>query len=329
MSRITIKDIARKLNINPSTVSRALRDHPDVGIVLRQTIKKLADELGYSPNQMAINLRKGKTYTIALIIPEISMFFFPSVVKAVEELAHEKGFNLMVLHSNDSIDREIENAVICANHGVDGVLVSLSRESSDLDHFLELRNRNIPIVYFDKVIAVPGTHQVVIPGAEAAALAIKELVKQAKTPNDILVMLADSRLSITADRLLGVQDAARDIGFTLANDQIVYATNADEAARLFSDVFTSKKPSGVFVMSDEILSGVIRVVNKEQIEGLPIVVMSDGLLPGLLPYPMGVVETSGYLLGQTACALLFNLMMGLPILPETHYIDVSYTQGNN
>ena len=99
MSRITIKDIANKLNINASTVSRALRNHPDVSGQLKTTIKTLAHELGYRPTHMAVHLRSGKSLTIGLIIPEISMFFFPSIIKAVEEEPHARGYNLLVLHS--------------------------------------------------------------------------------------------------------------------------------------------------------------------------------------------------------------------------------------
>ena len=178
MSRVTIKDIARILGVNPSTISRALHDHPDVSIELKANIKQLAAQMGYRPNQMAINLRNGKSKTIALIIPEISMFFFPSVMKAIEEEAYRRGYNLLVLHSNDDIQREVQNAEICSFTGVEGVLVSLTKQSFETSHFLDLSYSGIPVVYFDKVPNNIEGHKVIVPGKEATFQAVQYLLQQ-------------------------------------------------------------------------------------------------------------------------------------------------------
>ena len=328
MSRITIKDIAKKLNINPSTVSRALRNHPDVSDQLKENIKTLADELGYRPNHMAVHLRSGKSLTIGLIIPEISMFFFPSVVKAVEEEAHERGYNLLVLHSNDNIDREIENAIICARMGVDGILVSLSRESTDLEHFEENSQAGVPIVYFDKVLADTKTHKVVVPGQEAAMMAIRKMLEFPADQKKIYGLFGDPRLSITRDRVDGFTKALNEKGIIIEPGSILYALDADAAAKHFEKIYNSKpRPEGLFVMSDEILSGVLQAASvlKARIpKDIPVVTISDGYLPNYVPFDIPYVETSGYLLGKTASKLLFNLIMEMPILPDTHFIDIKY-----
>jgi len=328
LSRITIKDIAKKLNINPSTVSRALRNHPDVSDQLRENIKSLADELGYRANHMAVHLRSGKSLTIGLIIPEISMFFFPSVIKAIEEEAHVRGYNLLVLHSNDNIDREIENAIICTRMGVDGILVSLSRESTDLEHFEENSQAGIPIVYFDKVLANTKTHKVVVPGQEAAILALRKMLEFSTGQKIIYGIFGDPRLSITRDRVEGFTIALNEKGIKMVPENILYALDAEDAARHFERIFKNKpRPDGLFVMSDEILSGVIMAASrlKASIPGdIAIVTISDGYLPNFVPFDIPYVETSGYLLGKTASKLLFNLIMEMPILPDTHFIDIKY-----
>ncbi len=330
MPRITIKDIARKLNINPSTVSRALRDRPDVSAELKQEIRKLADKLGYKPNYMAINLRSGKSHTIGLIIPEISMFFFPSVIKAIEEEAHTRGYNLLVLHSNDSIDREIENAEICAHAGVDGVLVSLTRQSSDIEHFQELSGAGVPIVYFDKILQNTESHKVVIPGAQAAEIAVKKLIGLKRKTPKITGIFGDERLFITQDRVEGFRKAMLDSKLEMGAGDILFAKNAAEAEEQFARLWQQPvKPGALFIMSDEILSGVIKAANKIGLHipnDIPVMALSDGLLPQLLPNHIPYVETSGYALGKTASALLFSLIAGMPILPDLHHIDTPYIE---
>ncbi|WP_290795396.1 LacI family DNA-binding transcriptional regulator [Flavihumibacter sp. UBA7668] len=326
MARVTIKDLAGKLNINPSTVSRALRDHPDVSPSMRENIKQLAEKMGYKPNHMAINLRRGSSHTIGLIIPEIAPFFFPSLIKAVEEATHARGYNLLVLHSNDSIDREIENAEICANMGVDGILVSLSRQSHDIEHFQELMAAGIPIVFFDKVIHNSLAHQVVMPGKEAAALAVSTLSRSVPFGSRIMGFFADTRLSITEDRMEGFKDALNQLNWPLEAVELVISDDPVAAKSAFLTAWQADhQPAAVFVMSDELLSGIIQGIYQENIripEDLFLVGISDGELPNYLPFSFPYVHTSGFDMGTTAAGLLFQLIRKLPIAAETHYMEI-------
>ena len=277
---------------------------------------------------MAINLRSGKSHTIGLIIPEISMFFFPSVIKAIEEEAHARGYNLLVLHSNDSIDREIENAEICAHAGVDGVLVSLTRQSNDIEHFQELSGAGVPVVYFDKILQNTESHKVVIPGAQAAVTAVKQLLLLCPEDQLITGIFGDERLHITQDRAEGFLKSLTDAGRITGDNTVHYARNAAEAEDEFIRIWNNdERPGGLFIMSDEILSGVVRGASSVGVSiprDLPVVALSDGFLPKLLPGKIPYVETSGYSLGKTASALLFSLIAGMPILPDLHYIDTPY-----
>lgn len=328
--RPTIKDIAIRLNINPSTVSRALRGHPDVSARLRESIREVADKLGYRPNHMAINLRRGNSHTIGLIIPEIAPFFFPSVIRAVEEVTHEKGYNLLILHSNDSIDREIENAEICANMGVDGVLVSLSRQSHDIEHFQELEASGTPIVFFDKVLPGSIAHKVVVPGEQASMMAVEKLCKDQPSTSRILGIFGDPRMSITDDRIKGFRNKLSELGYALGEPDIVFASNAEEAGGLFREQWQgNNRPTAVFAMSDEILAGIMQTIYESKIcipEELYVISISDGELPGYLPFRIPYIRTSGYGLGKAAALLLLQLIMKMPLLPDTHFLDVELVQ---
>ncbi|MFY8021549.1 MAG: LacI family DNA-binding transcriptional regulator [Bacteroidia bacterium] len=325
MNRVTIKDIARYLNINPSTVSRALRNHPDVSAKVKESVIQLADKLGYKPNFAAINLRKGKSGIIGLIIPEIANYFFPNVVKAVEEVIHERGYNLLILQSNDSLDREIQNAEICARLGVEGILVSLTRESSDIEHFQELMYNDTPIVFFDKIIHDTVAYKVTIPGEQAAFQAVDFIIKKYKKNKKIAGILGDERLSITQDRLSGFKRALAEHTIKPLPGQIHYAHNSIEAGEIFESLWSNpKRPDCLFLMSDEILEGVMKKVYQLKLnlpQEMKIISMSDGFLPTLYNFEFPYIKTSGYDLGKAAVDLLFNIIDNKPMSTKTYYID--------
>jgi len=178
MNRITIKDIAKLLDVNPSTVSRALKDHPDIGAATKKKIQQVAKELGYRPNYQAIRFRQNKSGLIGLIIPEMGMFFFPSIIEAIEEITKKNGYHLIILQSNESLEKEKENALICKNFGVDGLLVCLSKETTAVPHFMDMIQSKIPVVFFDKVLQNKALSTVVINDYNASFMAINHLAKK-------------------------------------------------------------------------------------------------------------------------------------------------------
>jgi LacI family transcriptional regulator len=270
---------------------------------------ELADRMGYKPNFTAINLRKGKSGLIGLIIPEISPYFFPSVIKAIEEEVARQGYQLLILHSNDSLEREIHQAEICSRMGTEGVLVSLTRETSDIEHFQELMYAGTPVVFFDKILHNSLSHNVSIPGDEAAQLAIQHLQSQIRHEGNILALVGDDRLSITKDRVDGIRKLIR-------TDQldIRFSPNSESARLSFLDAMDGEhRPAAIFLMSDEIMEGVLRACRQRSWTAAnlpPMVVMSDGFLPKVANFPIDYVHTSGYSLGQSAVNLLFDLIKG-------------------
>jgi DNA-binding LacI/PurR family transcriptional regulator len=329
MSRVSIKDIAQRLNINPSTVSKALRNKNDVSTALKNKVILLADKMGYKPNAAAIFLKSGKSKTIGLIIPEISTFFFPSILKAVEEIVHNMGYNLLILHSNDSIEREIENSELCANAGVEGILVSLTKETKDIEHFQELMSANVPIIYFDKVLHNSYGHKVIIPSLKAAKMATQKLLLQIKNKTKIIYgLFDDKRLSITEDRVLGYKEALEENGIPITQQHSFFVGNANETEALLIKWWKENTmPTGLFVMSDEILAGTVAALKKCKIQipkDLNIVAISDGYFSKFSTYEIPYVETSGYLLGKKAATLLFDIIEN-PLLPvEEHSIETKF-----
>ncbi|MDP4228554.1 MAG: LacI family DNA-binding transcriptional regulator, partial [Bacteroidota bacterium] len=149
--QVTIKDIANILGISISTVSRALKNHPDISEETKNQVKELAVKLNYEPNALALNLRRCRTNTIGVIIPEIVHHFFSSVISGIEDVAYDRGYNVMVCQSNESYEREKINAQALLLNRVDGVLVSVSKNSYNFDHIRAFVNQGIPLVFFDRI----------------------------------------------------------------------------------------------------------------------------------------------------------------------------------
>jgi LacI family transcriptional regulator len=174
----TIKEIARLLNISTSTVSRALHDHSSIGIATRLKIKNLAAELNYEPNQTAIFLQKGKTKTIGVILPELSEDFFATAVNAIEDIANEKNYTVLFAQSHDDEEREKQLVEKMKNHRVDGLLISIAKNTSSYEHFDLLKKHHIPVVFFDRIPPLKNIHYVACDMETGTIQALNYLIKK-------------------------------------------------------------------------------------------------------------------------------------------------------
>ena len=307
MKRATIKDIAAMASVSVSTVSRALKDHPDIGLPLRNKIKDLAAEMNYHPNMMAVHLRKQRSNVIGLIIPEFNMFFFPSVIKGISEVIQRLGYRLMVLQSNDNLDREIENVRICRENGVDGLLMMLSNQTQQLDHLQEMKEAEIPVVLFDKVLDNNDFDEVIIHDVEATQVCTDFLIKTGC--RRILGLFGNPNLMITDKRLAGFKAGiAATNNLAVATDH-QFVNNTFAAWACIERVFPTFQPDGIFAMSDEIIAGVIPALKKMKIlipEQCSVLGISDGYLPRILDPEMTYLHHDGYTLGKMAATHLIQ-----------------------
>jgi LacI family transcriptional regulator len=312
--RATIKDIAKDLGVSVSTVSRGLKDHPDISVGLRAQIKQRAEELHYHPNQMASGLRKRSSKIIALIIPEITMFFFPSVIKGIEEVVKQNGYQLLVLQSNDRLESERQNIEICFDHSVEGLLISLSNQSHDVDHLLKLKSAGVPVVLFDKSLEDSPFDEVIIDDEAAAYQATQHLLY--KGCGNIVAALGSENLTMSKKRAEGVRrallDCERDVRSTY-----VYAANFDDGRSAMKKALAEVNPDGVFLMSDELIAASSKLLMAQygvHPEQCYVIGFSDGVLPDIVDYPVSFVHHSGFELGKLAAN---RLMKRLFLLHET------------
>lgn len=175
---ITIHDIARELKISASTVSRALNDNPRISQATKDKIKTLALQMGYQPNTIASNLRNRKTNTIGIVVPLINRHFFSTFITGVEDVAFAKGYNVIISQSNDLLEKEKKIVHSLFSNRVDGLIASLSMQTNEFDHFQLFTNKNIPLVFFDRVVPGLDAHKIVVDDFSVGFTATQHLIEQ-------------------------------------------------------------------------------------------------------------------------------------------------------
>ena len=173
---ITIKDIAKKFNCSPSTVSRALNNHPSINEFTRKHIQEYAVQVGYQKNKSAVNFLKQKTNTIGVILPNITSYFNSAVISGIQKTLELSGYAINICLTNEIFDLEVNFAEKLIANNVDGIFISISSETQKLDHLEDIRKRNIPLVLFDRVCDF-STHKVQVNQYDGAKLAVKHLIK--------------------------------------------------------------------------------------------------------------------------------------------------------
>jgi LacI family transcriptional regulator, repressor for deo operon, udp, cdd, tsx, nupC, and nupG len=173
----TIKEIAKKLNISPSTVSRALHDHKSIGLRTKAKVQQLAKELNYEPNQTAIFFQQRKTFTVGVILPELSEAFFSSAISGIEDAANKNNYSVLMGQSHDDAEREKQLVETMKNHRVDGLIVSIAKNTITYEHFEILKKYDIPVVFFDRIPNMQNIHYVACNMASGTTQAFNFLRK--------------------------------------------------------------------------------------------------------------------------------------------------------
>ena len=310
MEIITLKRIAQVLGLSISTVSRALKNHPDISAHTKKRVHELADTLDYEPNMNAISLRSKNNKVFGLIVPTISGFFYDSFISAIEQECRVKQYALMILQSSNDVEIEKSNIVICRQNRVSGLFVCLATHTTDFSVFEKFKGQNIPLVFFDKVPEASDYNKVCIADIEAATLAANAL--KTKNKKNILAIFGDKSLLISKTRQLAFADAMlQQTDVTIHSE---YCGSAEAAKKTTHAYFSKKKkPDAVFCMSDEILIGVMKslqVLNIAVPLQTGVIALSDGMLPTLYNPEITYIETSGYKLGKLAFSKMINCVAG-------------------
>ncbi|HNP17812.1 MAG TPA: LacI family DNA-binding transcriptional regulator [Fulvivirga sp.] len=310
-SQVTIKDIARELGISPSTVSRALKDHPDISAGTKKAVTELAEKLNYTPNSIALSLRQSKSNTIGVIIPEIIHFFFSTVISGIEDIAYDAGYSVIVSQSNESFEREVLNTKALYNNRVDGMLISLSRETVNYEHLQFIHDRGMPMVFFDRIAEGINCSKVIVDDFGGSFEATEHLIKQGY--KRIAHLSGPTSLAISQNRLNGYK-AALEKNNMVFDEKIVMRDHASEdeqmAKRLTTKLLSSSNPpDALFAINDVAALGAMLAAKEKGLKipgDFAIVGFSNWRFTELTEPPMTTVNQPGFELGQEAARLLIK-----------------------
>lgn len=307
-SQVTIKDIARNLGVSISTVSRALKDHPDISRETKELVRNYAEKFNYRPNVLALSLRRQRSYTIGLIIPAIVHHFFSSVISGIEELAHKEGYNLIICQSNENQYREMINLQTLVDHRVDGILVSLSKTTQSFEHFTEAITNGMPIVFFDRVCEQIDTDKVLTDDFEGGLIATEYLVK--KGCRNILHLAAPQHLPIGRDRCRGYCEALRRAGIEIREDRILKCDTREEVITMKQHLLElAPHIDGVFTVNDSTAIAVIKVLQQHGFkvpDDISVIGFGDGPNASIIQPELTTLVQKGYEMGRESVKLLLQ-----------------------
>ncbi len=306
----TIKDIARELNISISTVSRAMRNAPDVNAETKKAVKALSEELNYQPNRLALSLRQKQTHTIGVIVPNLD-YVLSMMVRGIDEIALGAGYTVMVCQSNESFGREMVNTRRLLESLVDGFIISVSSETKSFDHFKKIQERNLPLVVFDRITPHLVAPSVRLDNEEGGFLVTEHLIEQGYSR--IAILAGPENLGISNKRMDGYINALKKYKIKKEDSLIVHCDfNQDYAYFATKELLAMKKrPDAIFAISDRMAIGAMLAIKEKGLkmpDDIGLVGFNNEPVTSLVTPSISSVDMSSFELGQAAAKLFIETM---------------------
>ncbi|MGG9964480.1 LacI family DNA-binding transcriptional regulator [Ferruginibacter sp. SUN106] len=317
MEQATLKQLSEILKISISTVSRALKNHPDISEETKRKVKELAETLEYEPNSHAISLRNNSSNILGIMVPSLDNFFYDSFTVAVEEEARSKGYSVMIMQSGESKDIETANLKLLKNNRIAGVFVSITGETEDLNPFLKLQEKKVPVIFFDRVPDYEQCNKICLADRAAATMAADALIDKQK--KHVLALFGHPKLTISQKRFAAFNETFKSRSPATQIDNHFPLTIAEAKSISLEALENKKKPDAIFCMGDLILIGVMHAVHEKGLrvpEDVAVVSISNGLIPTLYNPHITFVETSGYKLGKLAFKRMMECFAGSTFMQE-------------
>lgn len=307
--RATIHDIAKKLNITASTVSRALKDHPRISAETKKAVQKIAQKLNYQPNNIAAALRNGKSKILGIIVPMVDRSFFSSVIRGIEEIANGANYNVMICQTYENPEKEIATVEALLNARVDGIIASHAKNTLNFDHFLKVKERGIPLILFDRSNDELEVSNVVIDDFLGAYKATEHLIQQGCIR--IAHFTNTRKISIYKERLRGYREAL--LNNNLAYDEsLVIASDLqleDGRNSMLQLLKLNEIPDGVFSASAYGILGALQILKENRIkvpEEVALVGFSNEPFTSFTDPSLSTVEQHSMRIGNTAAEIFLE-----------------------
>lgn len=308
----TIKEIARQLNVSVSTVSRALHNHPSIGLRTRMRVHQLAEELNYEPNQAAISFKQRRTYTIGVILPNLKEQFFSEAISGIEDIASQNKYNVLIGQSHDDVEREKQIVAAMKNQRVDGIIVSLAKHTKNIDHFTALKKYDIPVVFFDRVPAQPNVNKVSFDMRGGTREALDYLV--ANGHKRIGILNGPEEMKSSKERTEIYMEVLQKRRLKIDLSLVVSTDLTKESTRAAMDQLLSAKPrpTAILAINDWVALDAIQYAKSQHLkinEELCFVSYANLPITSYLETPpMASVEQYPYEQGKTASQIMMDVL---------------------
>src|SRR5688572_9973744 len=322
---VTIYDIAKRLSISPATVSRGLQNHPAISKKTKKKIFDMVDELGYRTNHFARNLRQQQTKTVGVMVHELNSNFITSVLAGIEKITTEAGYDLIIAHSSESFKKEAANAKNLFNKRVDGLIASLSFDTTDLEHFKPFLEKGVPVIFFDRVEQDGNNTVVVIDNAKCGYIATQHLIEQGC--KRIVHVTSSLQRNVYSQRYKGYRDALFDHHLSFEEGMLIVKDLSEKAG-----VETVKQiakmrplPDGIFITNDFVAAVCMRTLKELGIaipNDIAIVGFNNDAIGKLIEPALTTINYPGVDMGEIAARNLINHLKGVSDINQTNTIIV-------
>lgn len=329
--RITLKEIAKEFNVSIATVSKALKDSYDIGVETRKKIQMFANEKGYKPNIFALGLKKSKTMTIGLILPNILNRYFAKVFSGVEKIANEHGYNVIISISNDNYEKEVEATNYFLKGTVDGFIVSLAEETQKLqkyDHFEGAKKYGVGMVMMDRVSDEVICDKVIVDDLEAAFKATNYFITNKKM--NIALVSIISNTSVGKLRIQGYKDALEENDILLDENLVLRIEKNDDLETLLKIVLGSRKVDAILCLEESATIETLEVLKKQNYaipDDISLIGFTNGELAQYATPKVTTVSQHGVFMGEQSMQFLIDRLKAMDdevqLSPRTKTIKTS------
>ncbi|HTO34770.1 MAG TPA: LacI family DNA-binding transcriptional regulator [Flavobacterium sp.] len=308
--KVTLKHIAKELDVSISTVSKSLKDSPEISEDTRQKVQAFAKLYNYKPNNIALSLKNKKTKTIGVIIPEIVHHFFATVISGVEHVANENGYNVIVCLSDESFDKEVINMEMLANGSIDGFIMSLSKETQqkrDYHHISEVINQGMPVVMFDRVTSDILCDKVIINDSQAAFLAVQVLIDNGI--KKIALITTVDYVSVGKHRTDGYLKALKINDIAIDENIILKIEDIDSCENQIETLIKENDIEAIFAVNELFAVTAIKIAKKNGLkvpEDISVIGFTDGIISKYSSPSITTVSQNGIKMGGKAAKMLID-----------------------
>lgn len=308
--KVTLKQIAKELDVSISTVSKSLRNSLEIGEETRLKVQAFAKFYNYKPNNIALSLKNKRTKTIGIIIPEIVHYFFSTVINGIEQVANEKGYSVIICLSDDSFDKEVMNMELLAHGSTDGFIMSLSKETQykkDFHHITEVIDQGMPVVMFDRITDEVNCDKVIIDDKKAAYEAVQYLINQGR--KKIALVTTVDYVSVGKLRTDGYIKALQDNNITFDENLIIKIEDVDTCEITISKLLADKVIDAVFAVNELFAVTILKTAHKMNLnvpKDLAIIAFTDGIISKYSTPTITTVSQSGIKMGKKAAEILIE-----------------------